>query len=52
MNKFVLWLYVTGTVIIINAVFRAGFVEGLWIVTAGIISIFAAYYINKHTRRY
>jgi len=52
MNKFVLWLYVIGTVIIIKAVFRAGFIDGFWMILGGVGCIVAAYYVGKHYRRY
>lgn len=52
MNKFVLWLYVIGTVIIIKGVFRGGLVDGFSIILLGIGCIVAAYYIDKHTKRF
>ena len=52
MKKFELWLYVIRTVIIIQAVFRAGFVDGFWMILVGLGFIFSAYYIGKYIRRY
>ena len=51
MKKIELWLYVIGTVIIIKAVFRAGFADGFWMILVGIGCVFAAYYIGKYIRR-
>lgn len=50
MNKFVLWLYVIGTVITIKGVFRGGLVDGFSVILIGVGYIIAAYYIGKHTK--
>lgn len=52
MKKFVLSLYVLGTVIIIKGLFRGGIVDGAFVILIGCALIGAAYYIGKHTRRY
>lgn len=52
MSKVILWFYVIGTVIIIKAAFRAGFVDGFLMIMLGVGCIVAAYYLGKHTRRF
>jgi len=52
MKRFLSWLYVIGTVIIIKGVFRGGLIEGFPIILLGVGCIVAAYYIGKHTKRF
>lgn len=52
MNKFVLWLYVIGTVIIIKGLFRGGLIDGFPVILIGVGCIVAAYYIGKYAKRF
>jgi hypothetical protein len=52
MNKFVLWLYVIGTVTIIKGLFRGGLVDGFLVILIGVGCIVAAYYVGKHIDRF
>lgn len=52
MNKFVLWPYVIGTVIIIKGVFRGGLIDEFPVIIIGAGCIVAACYIGKHTKSF
>lgn len=51
-NRIALSLYIIGTVLIIKAVFRFGFIDGFKAILLGFVVIVAAYYVDKFTRRY